>query len=91
MLAELDDLTPSRPCLEYADRIKAAGNLNVVTKVYSGQYHAWELTGPVLHEKKIENYSACAAMHAHAVAGDAQVARHRHGHSVVRLFTPGGK
>jgi dienelactone hydrolase len=62
MLAELDDLTPSKPCLEYADRIKAAGNSNVVTKVYSGQYHAWELTGSVLHEKKIENYSACAAM-----------------------------
>jgi dienelactone hydrolase len=25
MLAELDDLTPSKPCLEYADRIKTAG------------------------------------------------------------------
>jgi dienelactone hydrolase len=62
MLAELDDLTPSKPCLEYADRIKAAGNSNVVTKVYPGQYHAWELTGPILHEKKLENYSACAAM-----------------------------
>ena len=62
MLAELDDLTPSKPCLEYADRIKTAGNSNVATKVYTGQYHAWELTGPVLQEKKIENYSACAAM-----------------------------
>jgi dienelactone hydrolase len=62
MLAELDDVTPSKPCPEYADRIKTAGNSNVATKVYTGQYHAWELTGPVLHEKKIENYSACAAM-----------------------------
>jgi dienelactone hydrolase len=62
MLAELDDLTPSKPCLEYADRMKAAGNSKVTVKVYTGQYHAWELIGPVLHVKKIEDYSACAAM-----------------------------
>jgi dienelactone hydrolase len=61
MVAELDDLTPSKPCLEYAERMKEAGNKNVTVKVYPGQYHAWELTGPIIHEKKIENYSACAA------------------------------
>src|SRR4051794_22686400 len=26
MLAELDDIVPSKPCIEYAERIKAAGN-----------------------------------------------------------------
>jgi dienelactone hydrolase len=62
MVAELDDLTPAKPCLEYADRIKAAGNPRVSVKVYPGQYHAWELTGPLIHMKKSENYSACAAM-----------------------------
>jgi dienelactone hydrolase len=62
LVAELDDLTPAKPCLEYADRMKAVGNPNVSVKVYPGQYHAWELMGPVIHMKKIENYSACAAM-----------------------------
>lgn len=62
MLAELDDLTPSKPCLEYADRIKEAGNNSVSVKVYSGQHHGWEVIGPVLNVKTTENYSACAAM-----------------------------
>lgn len=61
MLAELDDLTPSKPCVEYADRLREAGNKNVSVKVYLGQHHAWELIGPVIHMKKAENYSACAA------------------------------
>lgn len=62
MLAELDDLTPARPCLEYAERLKKAGNTNVSVKVYPGQHHAWELTGPVIYMKASENYSACAAI-----------------------------
>lgn len=62
MLAELDDLTPAKPCLEYAERLKKAGNTNVSVKVYPGQHHAWELTGPVIYMKASENYSACAAM-----------------------------
>jgi hypothetical protein len=40
MVAELDDLTPAKPCLEYVDRMRAAGNPNVSIKVYPGQYHA---------------------------------------------------
>jgi dienelactone hydrolase len=62
MVAELDDLTPAKPCLEYVDRMKAAGNSRVSIKVYPGQHHAWELTGPVIYMKTIENYSTCAAM-----------------------------
>ncbi|MBR1198770.1 dienelactone hydrolase family protein [Bradyrhizobium sp. AUGA SZCCT0240] len=62
MVAELDDLTPAKPCVEYADRMKAAGNSRVSIKIYPGQHHAWELSGPVIHMKKSENYSACAAM-----------------------------
>lgn len=62
MLAELDDLTPSKPCLEYADRIRGSGNKNVEIKVYAGQHHGWEVIGPVIAAKDTENYSACAAM-----------------------------
>jgi dienelactone hydrolase len=62
MLAELDDLTPSKPCVGYADRLRKAGNKNVSVKVYPGQHHAWELIGPVIHMKTAENYSACASI-----------------------------
>lgn len=62
MLAELDDLTPSRPCVEFAERLKVAGNSAVSIKVYRGQHHAWELVGPVIHNKKSENWSACGAI-----------------------------
>ena len=62
MIAELDDLTPSKPCLEYIDRMKAAGNSNVSVKVYPGQHHGWELVGPVIYLKNTENYSACVSM-----------------------------
>lgn len=62
MVAELDDLTPAKPCLDYVDRMKAAGNSRVSIKVYPGQHHGWELTGPVIHMKKSENHSTCAAM-----------------------------
>jgi dienelactone hydrolase len=61
MLAELDDYTPAKPCVEYAERIKEAGNQNVETKVYSGQHHGWQFIGPVIYKRRAENYSACAA------------------------------
>ncbi len=63
MVAELDDLTPAKLCLDYADRMKAAGTSSRVSiKVHPGRHHGWELTGPVLHRKKSENHSTCAAM-----------------------------
>ena len=62
MLAELDDIVPSKPCIEYAERIKAAGNTAVSVKTYKGASHGWELTGPVTYVKKAENYSKCFAI-----------------------------
>lgn len=60
MLAELDDQTPAKPCLEEAERIQAAGNKRVETKVYKGAHHAWEELGAAPHyDPEVENYSGC--------------------------------
>jgi len=60
MLAELDDQTPAKPCLEEAERIRNAGNERVETKVYKGAHHAWEELGNAPHyDPEVENYSRC--------------------------------
>ena len=33
MLAELDDLTPAQFCVEYAERLRAAGNAKIEVKL----------------------------------------------------------
>ena len=59
MLAELDDITPAKPCLERAQKLKAAGN-NGVVKVYKGAHHAWEALGPrPFFNARLENYAKC--------------------------------
>ncbi len=60
MLAELDEQTPAQACLTQADRIEAAGNKRVQTKVYQGAHHAWEELGAAPeYDPKAENYSQC--------------------------------
>jgi dienelactone hydrolase len=59
MLAELDDYTPIRPCLEYADRMRAAGNPHVRLAVYPGVYHAFEGTGGIA-EAHVEHGKRCS-------------------------------
>ena len=60
MLAELDDQTPYRPCIEKAQRMRAAGNPSVETKVYRGAHHAWEELSPSPHyDADVENFSNC--------------------------------
>lgn len=60
LLAELDDQTPSQPCLVLADRIRKAGNQQVEAKMYKGAHHAWEELGwrPV-YDARAENYAQC--------------------------------
>jgi len=43
VLSEFDEFTPG--CIDYADRIRAAGNPNVRIAVYPGVYHVLEATG----------------------------------------------
>lgn len=47
MLAELDDGTPAMPCVEYIQRMRAAGNANIRWAVYPGVYHAFEWTAGI--------------------------------------------
>lgn len=53
MLAELDNGTPAMPCLDYAQRMRAAGNMAVRIAVYPGVYHAYEGTGGMRKEEAL--------------------------------------
>jgi dienelactone hydrolase len=58
MLAELDNYTLIRPCLDYAERIRNSGNSKVRLAVYPGVFHAFEWTGGILEENN-ETYIRC--------------------------------
>jgi dienelactone hydrolase len=45
MLAEEDDYTPIKPCLDYIAKIRAVGNRDVRFAVYPGVTHGYEWTG----------------------------------------------
>ena len=60
MLAELDDLTPSRFCVEYAERLRAAGSAKIENKVYKGAHHNWEIiSAKPSFDPKFANTSRC--------------------------------
>jgi dienelactone hydrolase len=59
MLAGRDDYTPAPLALEYAERMRAAGNRRIKVKVYSGAHHGWESIGPVFDIRDAENWSCC--------------------------------
>src|SRR4051812_9355479 len=47
MLAARDDYTPAPLAIEYAERMRAAGNDRIKVKVYGSAHHGWESIGPV--------------------------------------------
>lgn len=60
LLAERDDQTPAKPCVDYAARLKAAGNTRISVKVYKDAHHAWDRIGEApLYSRRAENYAAC--------------------------------
>jgi dienelactone hydrolase len=59
MLAARDDYTPAALALDYAERMRAAGNRRIKVKVYSGAHHGWESIGPVFDIRDAENWSCC--------------------------------
>jgi dienelactone hydrolase len=59
MLAARDDYTPAPLAVEYAQRMRAAGNTRIKVKVYGGAHHGWETIGPVFDIKDAENWSCC--------------------------------
>ena len=59
MLAGRDDYTPAPLALEYAERMRAAGNSRIKVKVFGSAHHGWESVGPVFDIKDAENWSCC--------------------------------
>jgi acetyl esterase/lipase len=59
MLAGRDDYTPAPLAIDYAERMRAAGNRQVKVKVFSGAHHGWESLGPVFDIRDAENWSCC--------------------------------
>src|SRR5471030_2993146 len=59
MLAGRDDYTPAPLAIDYALRMRAAGNGGIRVKIYSGAHHGWESLGPVFDIKDAENWSCC--------------------------------
>ena len=59
MLAGRDDYTPAPLAVDYAERMRAAGNRRIKVKVYSGAHHGWESIGPVFDIRDAENWSCC--------------------------------
>ncbi len=59
MPAARDDYTPAPLAVEYAERMRAAGNARIKVKVYGNAHHGWESVGPVFDIKDAENWSCC--------------------------------
>ena len=59
MLAGRDDYTPAPLAIDYAERMRAAGNGRIKVKVFSGAHHGWESLGPVFDIRDAENWSCC--------------------------------
>ena len=59
MLAGKDDYTPAALAVEYAERMRAAGNRRIKIKIYGGAHHGWESIGPVFDIRDAENWSCC--------------------------------
>ena len=59
MLAGRDDYTPAPLAIDYAERMRAAGNGRIRVKIYSSAHHGWESIGPVFDIKDAENWSCC--------------------------------
>jgi dienelactone hydrolase len=59
MLAARDDYTPAPLAVEYAERMRAAGNQRIKVKIYGSAHHGWESIGPLFDIKDAENWSCC--------------------------------
>jgi len=59
MLAARDDYTPASLAVEYAERMRAAGNDRIRVKIYGSAHHGWESIGPVFDIQDAENWSCC--------------------------------
>ena len=54
-----DDYTPAQLAVDYAERMRAAGNRRIKVKVYGSAHHGWESIGAVFDIRDAENWSCC--------------------------------
>lgn len=59
LLGDKDDLTPAKPCIEYAEELAAAGNA-VSFKVYPGAYHVFDRLNQPWRQYREGNYNLCS-------------------------------
>jgi dienelactone hydrolase len=59
MLAGRDDYTPAPLAVDYAQRMRLAGNRRIKVKVFGSAHHGWESIGPVFDIRDAENWSCC--------------------------------
>lgn len=59
LLAEKDDMTPAKPCMEYAEELAAKGH-KVSYKVYPGAYHVFDRLDQPWRRFKEGNFAQCA-------------------------------
>src|SRR5262245_1087698 len=59
MLAARDDYTPAALAIDYAERMRAAGNTRIRVKIFGSAHHGWESIGPVVAIRDAENWSGC--------------------------------
>ena len=59
MLAGRDDYTPAPLAVDYAERMRAAGNRRIRVKVYGSAHHGWESIGAAFDIRDAENWSCC--------------------------------
>lgn len=62
MLGELDDQTPIKPCLDYAERLRAAGNRDVHAAVYAGGFHSPEQSWGSAAVPDVETWRKCSLL-----------------------------
>jgi len=59
MLAEHDDYTPAAFAIEYAQRMRAAGQAAIRVKVYKNAHHGWETLGAIHTLRDAQNWTCC--------------------------------
>lgn len=59
LLGEKDDLTLPKPCMEYADELRSAGN-PVSYKTYPGAYHVFDRLNQPYRQFKEGNFNLCS-------------------------------
>jgi CubicO group peptidase (beta-lactamase class C family)/dienelactone hydrolase/TPR repeat protein len=62
LLGELDDYTPIKPCVDYVDRLRAAGNADVRLAVYAGGFHGPEAAWGTAAQPDVETWKKCLFM-----------------------------